>query len=200
MASIAANHGFLLDTLWNLPENADLKKNRNDPYVLYPGDKVFIPDLRIKQQDCATEQRHEFVKKGVQEQVRIVLKDEDDAPLANQPYVLEIDKLTFKGQTDGSGAVQQPIPPNAQTGHLVVGEGDDQREFYISLGNIDPVDKISGVQGRLLNLGYYDGQVNGQLDGQTRTALLLFQEKYDLSPTGENDTDTQNKLKELFGS
>jgi hypothetical protein len=36
MASIAAKHRFEWETLWILPENADLRNARNDPYVLYP--------------------------------------------------------------------------------------------------------------------------------------------------------------------
>ena len=200
MASIAVQYKFFWETLWNLPENADLKKLRQDPYVLFPGDQVFIPDLRVKEIPCATDQEHIFQKKGAQERLRIVITDEDDNPITNQPYVLEVDQnLRFDGQTDGRGAIEQTIPPNAWKGHLVVGEGDDQREYFVSLGRVDPVGEISGAQGRLLNLGYYDGQVDGQSSAQTTTALLLFQDKYQLPPSGENDDATQAKLKEIFG-
>ena len=200
MASIAVTYRFLWDTLWNLPENAELKNTRQDPYVLFSGDQVFIPELRVKEVPCATDQEHFFVKKGAQQKLRIVLTDENDQPIANEPYVLEIDqKLRLEGDTDGSGTIEEAIPPNAWKGHLVVGKDDDQREYFISLGRIDPVEKTSGAQGRLLNLGYYDGPVDGQLNAQTTTALLLFQDKYQLSPSGENDTATQAKLKELFG-
>lgn len=43
-----------------------------------------------------------------------------------------------------------------------MGEGDEQRKYFVSLGRIDPVEEVSGAQGRLLNLGYYDGPVNGR--------------------------------------
>lgn len=199
MASIAVEHGFFWETLWNLPENAKLKETRQDPYVLLPGDPVFIPALRMKEQARPTDQRHKFKVKGVPERVRIVITDEDDRPLANQPYTLEIDKQEFAGQTDGSGAIQHAIPPNARKGRLVVGEGEDKREFFVGLGHVDPVEEISGVHARLFNLGYYHGPLNGPLTAQTTTALLLFQDKYQLSATGENDAATQAKLKELFG-
>jgi hypothetical protein len=201
MASIAVKHGFLLDTLWNLPENADLKNARKDPYVLFPGDQVFIPDKRIKEISCVTDQRHTFVKKSFTEQLKIVLTDEDDQPIANEPYVLDIDeKLKLEGQTGADGAIKETIPAGAVKGYLVVGEGDDQREYFIGLGRIDPVEKLSGAQGRLRNLGYYDGDADGIAGPLTTTALLLFQEKYNLTPTGENDKATQAKLKELFAS
>ena len=200
MASIAVKNRFFWETLWNLPENSDLKVLRKDPYVLLPGDQLFIPDLRIKEIPRATDARHSFKKKGVPEILRIAVTDEDDKPIANQPYVLEIDQtLRFTGQTDGSGLIEQPIPPDAWKGHLVVGEGDEQREYFISLGRVDPIEELRGAQERLLNLGYYDGPVDGQLNPQTTTALLRFQEKYKLSPSGEYDQDTQTKLKEIFG-
>jgi hypothetical protein len=199
MASIAVEHGFRWQTLWDLPENAGLKNTRKDPYVLFPGDQVFIPEPRIKQQSSATDKRHRFRLKGVPERLRIVVTDEHDQPMANLPYVLEIEEKKFEGRTDGSGAIERAIPPNARKGHLLVGSGEDQREFSIGLGHVDPVEELSGAQGRLLNLGYYDGPVDGNLDGETATALLMFQDKYKLSPTGENDADTQAKLKEIFG-
>jgi N-acetylmuramoyl-L-alanine amidase len=200
MASIAAEHQFFWETLWNLPENAELKRTRNDPYVLLPGDRVFVPELRSKELPCATDKRHTFVRKGVWERLRIVFTDEDDRPVANQPYVLEIDRRwRFEGETDGGGAIEQPIPPNAWQGRLVVGTGEDQREYFVNLGRVDPSEEISGAQARLLNLGYYDGPVDGCLNAQTTSALLLFQDKYQLTPSGENDGPTQAKLKELFG-
>jgi hypothetical protein len=201
MASIASKHRFEWETLWDLPENADLKNARKDPHVLHPGDEVFIPDLRVQEIPCQTDMRHHFVLKNNREQLRIVLTDEDDKPIAGESYVLEIDDETrLEGQTDSSGTIKETIPPDAVKGRLLVGDGDAQREYFIGLGHIDPVEKLSGAQGRLLNLGYYDGVVDGIPGPLTTTALLLFQEKYNLPPTGENDKATQAKLKELFAS
>ena len=72
MASIAVEHNFLWETLWNLPENAALKDSRQDPYVLLPGDQVFIPELRPKEVPRATDN---FTRKGVRECLRIVITD-----------------------------------------------------------------------------------------------------------------------------
>lgn len=199
MASIAADHGFSWQTLWDLPQNAQLKSTRKDPYVLLPGDKVFIPDPRLKEESGATDQNHKFVLKGVPERLQLVFTDEQDQPLANLPYTLVVEGRHFKRNTDGSGMIKQAISPTAADGHLVIGEGDRRREFTLLFGHVDPYDGVSGLQSRLYNLGFYDGEVDGKLNAETRSALLLFQDKYNLSPTGEIDDRTQNKLKELFG-
>lgn len=200
MASIAVTHGFFWQTLWNLPQNSGLKDKRKNPYVLHPGDVVYIPDSKHKEEVCVTGKQHRFRVKGVPERLHIVFTDELDQPIPNQPYVLTIDgKLKFQGQTDGAGAINQPIPPDARTGRLVLGKNRDQRVFELKLGGVDPVDELTGVQGRLYNLGYYDGAIDGIPSAQLTTALLLFQDKYDLPPSGLIDQDTKEKLKKLFG-
>ena len=199
MASIAAEHHYLMETLWNLAENADLKSLRKDPYILLPGDQVFIPDLRHKDETAPVDKSSVFKLKGAPEKIRIVVTDEEDRPLAGKNYVLQVDADRFEGQTDGAGAVERTIRPTAQGGWLAVKTGGDWLEYVFKLGHVDPADTITGAQGRLLDLGYYDGPIDGRLSGRTQSALLLFQDKYDLQPSGEIDGATKSKLKEVFG-
>jgi hypothetical protein len=63
--SVALRHGFFPDTLWNHGSNAELKERRKDPNVLMTGDKLVIPDIKIKELDKATEKKHRFRRKGV---------------------------------------------------------------------------------------------------------------------------------------
>lgn len=200
LSSIAAEHGFFWESLWDLPENGELKSVRKDPYILLPGDRVFIPPLRPKEETRPTDQVHTFKVKGVPERLHLIITDEEDQPLANRPYTLDIDdKQRLEGETDGSGAIETFIMPNARSGHLIVGQGDEMREYHLGLGHIDPIEEISGVQGRLFNLGFYDGPVDGKLSGHTSMAVLRFQERYNLEATGKTDDQTRNKLKEIFG-
>ena len=69
--SIAYDHGFFWQTLWNHPENAELKRKRKDPNILKEGDVVYIPDLRAKQESASTEQKHRFVRKAVPAKLRL---------------------------------------------------------------------------------------------------------------------------------
>ncbi|HUA57980.1 MAG TPA: peptidoglycan-binding protein [Verrucomicrobiae bacterium] len=201
LASIAAEHGFHWETLWNLPENAELKSVRKDPYVLFPGDLVYIPELRVERPPRPTDQKHQFVLNGVPEKLYLVITDEQDRPLANQPYVLVIDKVhRFTGNTDGAGAIRQPIEPNAQRGHLTVGPAGNEQEYHLGLGQLDPIDTITGLQARLFNLGFYPGEIDGIAGPQTETAVMLFQDTHYLEANGEYDDDTQTKLKQVYGS
>jgi len=197
--SIAFEKGFFWETIWNLPENAELKLERKDPNVLLAGDQVFIPDKREKTDVCATEQRHRFRRKGVPSMLRIVLEDEERKPRTGVQYTLEIDGQLFSGETDAEGRLQHPMPPDAKGGKLIIGTGDDQEEHELQLGNIDPITEISGVQARLNNLGFDCGEVDGVLNAKTRTAVERFQQEYSLPVSGEIDQETRENLKQVYG-
>ena len=58
VSSIAFEHGFFPDTIWNHPSNKQLKEKRKDPNTLCAGDSVYIPDLREKVVNKPTNQMH----------------------------------------------------------------------------------------------------------------------------------------------
>jgi len=197
LSSIAEKYGLFPDTIANDPANADLKTKRKDLNVLYPGDVVAIPDKRVKEESCATEQKHRFRKKGTPAVLRLQLLDEDDSPRANLNYNLQVDGQYFEGTTDSDGKIEQSIPPGAKKGILLI-ENDDP--IPLSFGDLDPVDTITGVQQRLLNLGFDCEGVSGRLDSKTEEALKEFQQKYELNDSGELDQATKDKLLEIHGS
>ena len=198
--SIAMDHGLFWQTIWNHPDNLDLKNARKNPNVLREGDKVFVPDLRPKQESGATEQRHKFKRKGVPSKISIILKDEKGQPRPNLDYVLEIDGQLSQGKTDAAGRLQHPIPPNAQRGKIIIGTGPGKEEYALQLGHLDPITEISGVQARLKNLGFDCGQADGALNDETRQAIRNFQAKCNLQETGEPDQATRDKLQQEHGS
>ena len=124
--------------------------------------------------------------------------DEKNNPLANQKYIIEIDGILSKGSTDGDGKIEQSIPPNARGGKIVIGELRD--EYLLNFGHIDPIEEISGVQGRLNNLGYDCGLIDGVLGKQTKEALLAYQNDHGLNKSGDIDEETRRLLKEKHGS
>jgi len=196
ISSIAERHGLFWDKVWNHPKNSRLKEQRKDPNVLYPGDILFIPEKDKREESGGTEQRHRFKKKGTPAKLRLQIM-EDDQPRANVDYTLVIDGQIFSGTTDGDGKIEQSIPPNAKKGVLIL---ENDTPISLQLGHIDPIEMITGVQQRLLNLGFDCGGVNGNLDPETKKALREFQETYGLTVSGELDTPTKDKLLQKHGS
>lgn len=191
ISSIAAACGTLWDIVWNHPDNAALKQQRQDPNVLYPGDIVTIPDRESKQQPCATDNLHQFKKKQPPTHIKIRLLL-DDQPRANVAYQLQLTSGTIKGSTDGGGYLQQDIPPDIQTGILIVEEGSAQDIFQLGFGTLDPIDTDEGIQKRLDSLGF-------DADTDLAAAVRAFQYKEGLETTGVVDDALRAKLKENFG-
>jgi hypothetical protein len=187
ISSIAEEHGFFWKTLWN--HNLDLKKTRKNPNALLAGDELIIPAKRIHQHTAATDKKHTFVKKGTPAKFRLVV-EKDDFPIKNKRFSLTIDGKVHTGQTDGTGLLEVAIQPNARRGTLEI-EG---LTFDLVLGGLDPDDEISGLQDRLSNLGFYHGEVNGEMDEATQDALKEFQSFKGLETTGEVDDQTRSAL------
>jgi hypothetical protein len=197
ISSIAFDYGMFPDTIWNDPANAALKQKRKNPNVLLPGDIVIIRDQEIKEYSRVTEKRHRFKRKGAPEMLKLVLEDEQKKPRANVKYLLTIDSVTHEGRTDGEGRISRPIPPNAQSGLLVVGEPTDDeepQEFHLVLGDLDPVESVTGIQQRLRNLGYDPGPIDGEIGPLTREAIAKYQEQCGMEPGGELDDATRKRL------
>ncbi|HLJ13771.1 MAG TPA: peptidoglycan-binding domain-containing protein [Bryobacteraceae bacterium] len=192
--SIATDNGFFWETVWNHPQNAQLKALRKDPTLLAPGDSVFVPDLRKQVETRPTDARHIFKRKGVPAKLRIQLRVLGE-PRANEPYVLNIDGTIFQGNTDGNGVVEQFIPPNAKGGELRLNGGKEV--IPVKIGYLNPIDILSGVQQRLNNLGIYCGSEEGDMNDDTAAALRRFQQKYGLPVTGNADAATKAKLQQL---
>jgi N-acetylmuramoyl-L-alanine amidase len=90
------------------------------------------------------------------------------------------------------------IPPDAREGWITFVESGDMYE--LELGHLDPVNEIAGVQGRLRNLGFYAGSVDGRPGKELSDAVLRFQEDAGLPPTGTLSEAGRRKLQEVHGS
>jgi N-acetylmuramoyl-L-alanine amidase len=205
LASIAQQYGFAdWHLIYDHPQNAGVKRMRPNPNVIMPGDELYIPDKTQKQESGPTEKRHKFQIKTSKVWLRIVLKDAEDKPIANQPYTLTVAWRPRKGTTDGSGLLQQEIPMGSKSAELSLDKL--AVSWHLQIGHLDPVDSaddesagIEGVQARLNNLGFYCGHVDGILGSRTEAALNAFQKKYGITDSGLPDSTTRSKLVELHG-
>ena len=196
ISSIAFKYGFFPDTIWNDSKNSKLEQDRKDPNVLKPGDEVYIRDKEEKEESCASEKKHRFKRKGVPEKLIIQFMC-DGEPRANEAYVLDIDGALSEGTTEKDGKVEIAIPPNARKGTISFRDSGDKYE--LELGDLDPITEISGVQGRLKDLGFYDGPVDGQVSPKLCQAITAFQKSKNLEETGKLDESTRNNIQESFG-
>jgi N-acetylmuramoyl-L-alanine amidase len=202
LAAIAEKAGFRdAMTVWNAPENAALRKARDNPDVLAPGDVIYVPEKEPKTVPRSTDQFHPFVAKIDALKLRIVLLDFDNKPLANVPATLSVEGKSFELVSNGTGLIQQAIPRTAKTGRLLV--KDLAIDLSLQIGHLDPVEEESGWRARLVNLGYYRGWVSD--DGEVADkffswALEEFQCDTGLKVTGKPDAATLAKLKQAHGS
>lgn len=192
--SIAQQFGFLADTIWNDPANADLKAKRNNMNVLMAGDELRIPDRRPREESVPSDSPQKFVRKGDKQKFKVVMMLGGKAR-AGEDYVLQVGELMKRGKTDGGGKIEADIPATIKHGTLSFKDGKET--YQLQLGGLDPVDEVSGVQQRLCNLGFRCSQ-NGQLDESTKQALRKFQSAQKVAVTGEADGPTKSKLKSFF--
>jgi len=199
MLSIAEDFGLLWETIWNHPENAQLKQLRKDPNILFPGDVVTVPEKDLRVESAQTEKVNKFVVKTPQAQVRLRLLDFKRRPRANLAYTATVDGVLSSGRSDGDGYITLAVAPNAREVKLAVTERSRTDQYTLPLGAIDPIEEISGVQQRLTNLGYACASENGTMGEQTKTAIRALQVEKGLKATGELDDATRQAVLQMHG-
>lgn len=206
LSSIATAFGFAdWRTLYDAPENADFKKKRPNPNIIYPGDKLVIPDKKEKSVDAETGKTHRFKIGRKPTWVRLVVEVHD-----KHRYLLEVGKASFKGTTDGSSPIAHKIDPEAKQGTLrlwpdTAPDGEDAPDdppdtaitWALSLGGLDPIEEVSGVKGRLANLGYYAGPIDATVDDDLLAAVRYFRDDQGLEAGDMIDQPLRDKLVSL---
>jgi len=153
-----------------------------------PGDSLFIPDIQPKSEYGDTQLRHQFRLKGVPVRLRFRLQDYYGQPRTAIPYSIEVDGKKSSGVTDGDGMVEVIVEPDSQKAKLTVTPVGSPIETYeFNLGYMNPAQDVTGIQGRLKNLGFYKGEVTGQLDDPTKRAISKFQNWAGIPETGAID-------------
>jgi hypothetical protein len=166
LSGIAKAYGFSsYKPIWDHAQNASLKKERQNPNVIFPGDQVFIPDKRKKQEVRSTGKTHRFLMKTEKLKLRLVLEDLYEKPIDNAKCELRVESEIFRLTTDGKGKIETDIPPTARTGVLTIKDPRtpiNEIVIPIRIGDMDPVDKESGQKARLNNLGYFAGPLEAK--------------------------------------
>jgi N-acetylmuramoyl-L-alanine amidase len=196
LSSIAKTYGFEDPSqIYQHAKNAELRRLRPNPNLLYPGDAVVIPAHELRSFTLPTGQHHKVVVTVPKRKVRVRVLDAHRKPLKSLPFKLDTGKRVYEGQSDGDGMVEKMVPAEVERALLCIGD----MTIPLMLGHLNPAkdtkdDGVSAMQARLKNLGYRPGRVDGCLGPRTRAALRCFQRDHDLDVTGEADDTTLKAL------
>jgi hypothetical protein len=200
VASIAFENGHFWQTLWDHPDNAELREARKNPWILREGDELVVPDLRRKVVTCATDTPNVFKLEGVPEQLRLRFGS-PDFPRRGVRYVLTIDGRDHGGELDDNGELCHFLTPNATRAELTLyPEGAESERYVLALRGLEPIDTPRGVQMRLRNLQFYRGELDGELGRpEFIAAMQAFQSSAGIEPTAELDDTTRSALLDAHG-
>jgi hypothetical protein len=199
ISRIAGQYGFFdYHTIWDHPSNAEIKRRRQDPHVLFPGDVLHIPDKEPKTVSRPTGARHRFRVAVPMLKLRLAVRDLDNVPVANTSCELEVENVKYALTTNSAGLIEQDIPATAESGRLSVHALD--LDIPIRIGHLDPLDQDAGWFARLVNLGYVDNAPASTDPRDLRSDIEEFQCDFGLKVTGELDAATKAKLKQIHGA
>jgi N-acetylmuramoyl-L-alanine amidase len=216
LASIAALNGFSdFKPIFSHPDNAELRKKRKDPNILFPGDIVAIPAARPKTVVKPSGAVATFVLASTQLRLELRMLDPFDKPLAEKSCELRNDALGPDGKptgsiigsdlkTDDKGRTGANIAPSVVDAELKVfatvplpfpiPKPPTIEKYDLIVGGLDPVVERSGLRGRLNNLGYFAGLGDGPEDReQLFWAIEEFQFDNAIKPQNGDFDDPSNK-------
>jgi len=180
--------------------------------MLFPGDQLVIPEGKQPQYTLATGQHHRLELPAPPKELRLVVRDSQREPVANQSYTLLLDdvrpeKRKRTGTTDGDGMLHESIPIKCMSALLEIADW----RIRLRLGFLHPLpgddaEPASGVESRLRALGYAAANSGRPQEGKpralaagTRLALALFQTDQGLDATGDLDASTLDKIEQGYG-
>ncbi|MEI8593780.1 peptidoglycan-binding protein [Photobacterium sp. Hal280] len=142
-----------------------------------------------------------FLTGGISYGKGIVLQDQYGNPYSNSPYELKYGEKNIKGETNDDGFV----PFNFETDEKQVfisfmpdPENEHvQKRMVVKLNSMSEVSETVGLQQRLMNLGLYCGNIDGQSGVKTENAIKELQFSHHCEITGENDKETNNIIKNI---
>ena len=203
LTRVAKQYGLTCEDLSEHADNAELCQLRPDANILFPGDTVQIPDIEPPKLPLILNTINVFICVEEPEQFIFKLQDLDGQSVDIHKATLVISGESIDA-TVNNNHISCTLPPNAGKDAVLNIWLRDQEEpdesMPISLGYLDPVNTLSGVQARCNALGYECGVVDGLMGSNTRKGVRGFQTAQSLTVDGDPGPNTQSKLKDVFGS
>ncbi len=201
LASIVGRNGGRADdaaAAWKDSTNDDLRQLRGDSSVLFPGDVIYVPELKQPWLPASVGAKNSYTATIPVETVKIAIGGEK--PLAGEPYVIHGLGADIPGTTDGSGMVTVDVPINRR--FFILELTNQGYSYRVLVGHLDPVTEPSGVRQRLSNLGYTSVLAQAAFGSSGNgIGLLAFQIANGTGSGGANgDEQTTAALKKAHGT
>ncbi len=183
LALLAYQFGFDADMVWNDPKNAqqrDRGQLSQDPNILNPTDVLYIPDQNVPpvMKSLTPGSTNTFVSDVSTLTLTPQFVGADPATYASKAYtVQELDQLTGLA-TDENGIATFKAPVTLATATLIF--TDTGETWTLRIGDMDPINALSGIFKRLQNLGYIASSILFDTDAPLnnldllRSALVAF--------------------------
>ncbi|MBK6512540.1 MAG: peptidoglycan-binding protein [Polyangiaceae bacterium] len=205
LTKLAHMMGFEADAVWNHPKNKALKEKRPDRDTLHPGDLLWLPtnpEHRRLSITAGSTNRYAAVIPKKPLEVRLQVGGE---PLPKEPYaILGLGPEPILGESDEQGWIKSQVDVYVREVEIILTRKN--RTLRVRVGDLDPLDTISGLKKRLMHLGYYrPGKIGGEnqdaVEGEALIAALkAFQSERGLPATGKLDEETKKALRDAHGS
>ena len=202
LSGIAAQNGFSsFRVIWDHPQNAELKQKRKNPNILFPGDRLFIPDKELREESRATDQLHRFEAAREELQLRVKVLDLTDKPVSGPCFLVAGGVPNPMAENDNvfEGFIQSDV----KEARMEFPDSRPKLKVSLAPGRLDPINTPSGQRERLNNLGYFAGYTEGNAE-QFEFAVEEFQCDHQKElglkkPTGVCDAKTQALLEKVHG-
>jgi hypothetical protein len=204
LALIARNYGISSwQKIYNHPDNAAFKEKRPEPDLIYPDDEIVIPEIERRVEQCEVEARHIFKRVSETFQLHVRIEDYAGAAIPTTKYTLEFRDTKLEGTTSDVGVIDRQIPLGINRVRISIWEDAEAStpmlSWSLNVGDLDPIERTSGVQARLANMGIKCGRIDGVMGPQTRAAVKIFQKQNDLVVDGIVGPNTNKKLLARYG-
>ncbi len=198
LVQLAHKFGFDADAVWNDPANADLKSLRPDPNILWPSDVLYIPEPSApKLFALDTGSTNTFTSSAPTVTLTQRFVGADATTYAGKAFtVKELDQLTGL-TTDGQGTATFPVPVTLDT--VTITFTDSGETWVLGLGNLNPINTLSGVFQRLQNCGYITEDISYDPDTPTNNvgAIRMGLRALEASQPNAADTPPSTELIDL---
>lgn len=127
--------------------------------------------------------------------LRLALRDHNNNPVSDTACTLVLKWGELDLTTDSDGRLETELKEGTNEGRLRF----DDIEIPLQIQPLAEPDTTEGIQARLNNIGFDVGTIDGKLGSHTRLGIEEFQCENDLTVTGEADSATVDKLREVHG-